>query len=383
MAENSRLPKSRTSGLIWLAILLGLGITARFAVAALGHNYDFDSYRIVADLMAQGKNVYAETTRYNYGPIWFLVIHGLDVLAQHDANTFRWLLVGLLCLVDAGICYILWEKLGCVAATFFFLNPVSIIITGFTNQFDNLAILIGLAAVLAMGDEFEKPVDRRKFSGLFLLGLSLMTKHLLFVFPLWLAIKQKGYFQKCVVIGVPVAIFLAGFIPYWRTGEQGIIHNVFEYHSQQNHYLYSVIVPFFLRDFLNSQIFWFLCLGLFALVWRRRNALDSLILYTAVLVAASPAISMQYLAIPLVFIATRVNVLTIAYTLMATVILMVQPDCLHLKIYLKPMFPDIPIYLLAAAVVWAAWPAQITAAAKHLWSRIHGADRGRTDRPPA
>ncbi len=40
-------------------------------VSSLGHTYDFDSYRLVANAITYGKNVYAWTPRYNYGPVWF------------------------------------------------------------------------------------------------------------------------------------------------------------------------------------------------------------------------------------------------------------------------------------------------------------------------
>jgi hypothetical protein len=353
---------------IWLIAVIGLGVCARFAITLAGHNYDYDSYRVVADLTAQGNNVYAGTTRYNYGPVWFNVIHLLNLLAGGNAVVFRWLLVGLLSAVDVGIFYILWWRFGKAAATMFLLNPVSIIITGYTNQFDNLAILVGLCAMLVFGDDFDRPVGRRKFFGLLLLGLSLMTKHLFFIFPFWLAVKQKGIFQKILVLLVPVAVFLASFAPYWPAGGQGIIHNVFLYRSMQNHYLYSFFLPVVLQNAMSSQTFWFICLALFALVCRKRDALESLIFYTAVLVAASPAISIQYLTIPLVFIATRINCLTVIYTILATAVLAFHPNCLRLS-GLPPMFPNIPLYILALAIAWSAWQPQIAAAGRflHAW----------------
>ena len=206
---------------IWLVLLTGLA--ARFWVATCGHNFDFDSYRIVADLMAQGKNVYASTDRYCYGPGWFTVIHLLDALAGHRADIFRWLLIGFLSAADVAIALMLWRQFGLLAAAFFFLNPVSIIITGYHNQFDNVAICLGLLAVIRFGDDFEKPLSGRKWSALLLLGLSLTTKHVFFMFPFWLAVKQRGLLQKCLIVAVPTVIFLASFLPYWSVGHAGII----------------------------------------------------------------------------------------------------------------------------------------------------------------
>lgn len=65
---------------ILLALVIVIGVALRLALPLLGHNFDVESYRIVADIMGDGGNVYAETSRYNYWPIWFLIVHWLDML---------------------------------------------------------------------------------------------------------------------------------------------------------------------------------------------------------------------------------------------------------------------------------------------------------------
>ncbi len=166
----------------WLmALVVVAGLAARLAVSLRGHTYDVDSYFIVAGILRHGGNVYLETKRYNYGPIWFYLIHLLDWLAGGRENILRCLIAGFLSLVDFGIFLVLLRRVGKLAASLFFLNPVSILITGYQSQFDNLVILMGLWAIHLFGDDFDQPVNRRKFYGLLVLGLSLMTKHLLFV----------------------------------------------------------------------------------------------------------------------------------------------------------------------------------------------------------
>jgi hypothetical protein len=347
-----------------------LGTAARFGIATRGHNFDFESYRVVADLMAQGQNVYANTPRYNYGPVWFNIIHMLDVLAGHDANVFRWLLIGLLTAADAGIAFILWRRFGKLAATVFFLNPASIIITGYKNQFDNVAILMGLAAMLLIGDEFDRPVGRKKAGGLLLLGLSLMTKHSLFVLPFWLAIKQRGLLQKALVTSIPILIFLIGFAPYWQHGHQGIIDNVFKYRSMHNPILYNLLIPEALYRIISSQVFWFGCMGLVAYIGRNRKPLDYFATYTAVMVAAAPSAGLQYLVIPLVFVAMNVNVLTILYSLSAALVMALNPLCLNVTGFLRPMQPTIPICLLALALAWHLWKTPLLAAGRSVIQRI-------------
>src|SRR5438270_473549 len=108
----------------WLLFLIIIvGLLARLDVATFGSNYDMASCRIVAGILDHGGNVYASTDRYNYGPFWFLILHGLDMLAGQNETIFRYLVAGFLSLVDVGICLVLWRRFGHLVACLFFLNP--------------------------------------------------------------------------------------------------------------------------------------------------------------------------------------------------------------------------------------------------------------------
>lgn len=361
--------------LVWLTPVLLAGLAARFWFGTLGHNYDFDSFRIVADILAQGKSVYANTDRYNYGPVWFNVIHLLDWLAGRDVDIFHRLLIGLLSAVDAGIFLVLWRKFGRLAATLFFLNPVSIMITGFHNQFDNVPILLGLCAILLFGDEFEKPLGRRQFWGLLVLGISLMTKHLLFAFPFWLAVKQRGRLQKFLILAVPSAMFLAGFLPYWSAGHAGILQNVFEYRSAPgmagySRFFYNLFVPEILKFFAGPLDCWLFCLFLGAFICRTKNSLDSLLVYTGVLVAASPAILNEYLAIPAAFVSSAINPLSICYTLFAAAHIAVFANGPHLVKDYPGRFDDIAILFLILTLAWRLWRESLLRLLQHCRDEI-------------
>lgn len=56
-----------------IIVIIFLGITPRFAITQLGHNFHFESYCIVGKLVNEGKSIYANTTRYNYGFIFFVI----------------------------------------------------------------------------------------------------------------------------------------------------------------------------------------------------------------------------------------------------------------------------------------------------------------------
>jgi hypothetical protein len=212
--------------------------------------------------------------------------------------------------------------------------------------------LLGLLAAVLVGDEFDGPLNRRKLLGLFVLGLSLATKHLFFAFPFWLAVKQRGIGRKIGIVLLPVGVFLLTFVPYWSEGRAGILNNVFHYHSFNNDYFYNLFVPLGLQFMFSSRAIWFFLLAFFAFVWRRKNTVESLLLYTAVLVTASPAVVNQYLAIPVPFVATHFNVFTLLYTAFGTLHLLVDVNGLHLAGIIPGTCADISIYMLCLGLLW-------------------------------
>jgi hypothetical protein len=122
-----------------LIVALIIGVVIRL-VLVTGHNYDKNSYLIVAKIIEHGGNVYAETFRYNYGPVWFNIVYGLYRLSTwftgtYNEVTFYYCLTIFLTIVDIAIFLILRRYYGAVIACLFFFNPVSIVITGFHAQF--------------------------------------------------------------------------------------------------------------------------------------------------------------------------------------------------------------------------------------------------------
>lgn len=363
--------------------LLGFGIIARFAVMTRGYNFDFDSWNIVADIASQGGNVYAETFRYNYGPIWFEVLRIIDSVAAwlpDPQTSFRILIVCLLTLADLGIWFLLRKRFGLIAGFLFFLNPISIIITGYHNQFDNLAILAALAAVMVYGED-KGSLSRRKILGLVLLGLSLAVKHLFFLFPLWLAVRQKGWKEKLVVLAVPLGIFLLSLLPYAIEGHEGMMKNVFGYISFNNAPSWSAVLPQFLQAIVSAKVLFFAVLVVMAFAMRKRPLIEAVLIYTIVLVVFSPAIANQYLAIVCAAIAVFPNALFGLYALLSTLMLAMSGAGLH-SATLKDKLPeplsnpltaettfrayDLPILALGAGLLWYFQRKNITTGAKKI-----------------
>ncbi len=212
---------SRRLALLLFAVVLLLRLSI---VAQFRGNYDSESFRIVAELVSSGSNVYASTDRYNYSPVWAYVLAGLWSVARSSFTTFV-LLVGLLQtaadVAAAALVLAVARRLGRPedearrAALLFFSNPVSALASGAHGQFDGLAVLLLLAAILtAMGDG----LPRRAAAVVALLSASLLVKHVTAFHPLlfWRRVRRPGL--SGAAVGVPYAVLAISFLPFARAG---------------------------------------------------------------------------------------------------------------------------------------------------------------------
>lgn len=294
--------------LILLAIIVGVVLRVGY-MPRFGSNFDSVSWAMVAEIVEGGGNVYAETTRYNYGPPWSFVVHALAQWALFFDNpglAFIVLLIIILTLADVGIMGVLAKRFGPLPALIFLLHPVTIIVTGYKRQFDNIAIFLGFLAIELLVDR-EKDSRVRWWAGLLLLGISITTKHVLFAFPLWLAVKEHGLGRKLLTLLVPVSVFFASFIPYWGGGKVGIISNVFGYSPGRLQPLWNGLIPPLIGEAIPSRWAFFAALCIFALVFRRRGLHESLLFYLLILYIFSPEMANQYLAIPIAAVAVWMN----------------------------------------------------------------------------
>ncbi len=205
-------------------------------------NYDTESYREVLAILRRGGSVYAETARYNYSPIWWNALRLCDGLGR------RWSLplptsVGLLLLaVDLLTAALLARMAGRSgsrwpegAALLFLWNPVSVLLSSWHGQFDNLAILFLVAAVA---------LARREKDGRSVLALaaSLLAKHLAWFHPLLFALRKENR-HRLATAAVPYALFAASFLPFARDWP-GIRRHVLAYGGLGGLYGTDVILLF-------------------------------------------------------------------------------------------------------------------------------------------
>lgn len=301
-----------------LFVFLGVGVLVRFLAATTGFTYDMESYQIAARAVLEHKNVYAETVRYNYGPFWFYVLAILYKLALLFPDPFfalRYFTAGVLALVDIGLFFLLSSLFSRTTAYLYYLNPISILVTGYYSQFDNLALLAGLAAVWLLA-------RKRKISGLALLGVSLIIKHIFFFFPVWLAIREKTWKGKLVTVGLPTGIFLLSFLPFLRDGFEGIIQNVFLYTSFNNAPFWHVFVPDFLSRYVSPMFLFVFALTLGGVFARRISLTQLAAWYGCILVLFSPAISEQYFVLTLPLLSQSPNIFFSFFVVLQTLFML-------------------------------------------------------------
>lgn len=200
----------KKQNMIFIGMLV-LGVFLRFFVMTYGHNFDFESYCIVGEIAGNFRNVYAETGRYNYGPIFFCIqglLYRLAHMNPMDWETaYRVLMVSTLTMADLGITFFVANKYSIRKALIFFLNPVSIIITGYHNQFDNIAVLLALILLCFYNE--EKEWNRKDIGFVVFFSLSLITKHILFMLPVFIILRKNLCWKKKIVFAcVPPLFFL-------------------------------------------------------------------------------------------------------------------------------------------------------------------------------
>jgi hypothetical protein len=318
-----------------ILIVVAVGVILRIAVMIRGSNFDLESYRIVSDIVTSGGNVYEETSRYNYGPIWFSVLGIFKIITNLSQleTIFRLQIVSLLTLVDLAIGIILLKRFGLIAFIIFFLNPISIIITGYHNQFDNLAILIGLIGLILYEKSNKEKIDKMLILSATIIGFSLMIKHIFFAIPLFLFIKSKSLRSKLFILIAPVSIFLVSFIP-WALfgGANGILNNVFLYKSFANMPLINSLFSTDIKYILSANIVFLTGLLITAVTVRKLPALESGLWYLIVVVIFAPAIANQYLAIAMPGVSAFITIYFIPYIFSSTILLAgTSPEGLHIQ----------------------------------------------------
>jgi hypothetical protein len=193
--------------------------------------------------------------------------------------------------------------------------------------------MFGLVAILLMN-------KGKTGWGLFILGISLATKHILFLFPVWLFFKYSGARGVIKNLLIPYITFATGFIFYisfdnfsnYINGNElsAIIKNVFKYRSGQNGILWTQL--FSQEVAAKFQFYLFvISLTISGYLLRKKNLIDLFCYYLILVIIFSSGMANQYLTIPVVSISIFPNIIYGIYSLYAGLYLLVDDSGLHLN----------------------------------------------------
>ena len=256
-AKKAEQPISKRTIFFTLLLIILNGIIIRLVLAsAVYGQWDMQSYEIVADIVVKGGNVYAETGRYNYSPIWFTVLGILKrIQLQLPAVPFHFVVRSFLCGIDVlTLLFLLLiargQKISMIrTAVFFFLSPIVFLTSGHQGQFEGFAILMLVVGIFAYLKLKNNPILRISLLWLFA-TMGMIVKHNIFyelIISLNFAVKR--YWVKLLLFTVSVCVFLVLFLPYlgceskrdvpttyhndkFNSSSEGIIKNVFLYQSE-------------------------------------------------------------------------------------------------------------------------------------------------------
>jgi hypothetical protein len=374
----------REQSFLWLC--LSLGVSLRLWLSTRGHNFDLESFWIVSELSEAGKSVYAETHRYNYGPIWFLVLSLLREITRFasvdDIFHFHVTIAAFLTLVDSAIAMTLKEKYGLTACLFFILNPVSILITGYHSQFDNLAILIGWIGCCHLSKSGAANL-RQLTIGAIVIGLSLATKHILLFLPFWMwwLYTKSSIKVRTIVSTLPWLIFFLCFVPFLFNPASftGIIEHVVNYGSSGANGWVARLFHAVGGSGLaagkmaeaSAKLAFVVAVILSGPLWiasgRHPKRADGLmLLYLISLVAFSSSMMPQYLSIPLIALARYYRVtFSWAYSAAATYFLLTDGVGIFGERFVNMQLVGYPVMqILLVLVLVAVWRSSVWHEAK-------------------
>ena len=202
-----------------LALMVGTGARWVLAWNAPG-NYDRVSWQMASDVFLRGGNIYAELDRYHYSPLWFWTLG----LIRRWTDSFPAVPFGVgvrlfLLSVDLATALTLWtwprlsnwEKTR--HALFFYLNPVSYLLTGVHGQFENFALFF-----LVLGLRLASPplAGKSRWTAAWALGtFAVLVKQVVFF---ELPVLVIHFFRKgkaLALLAASAIVFFLSLASYW------------------------------------------------------------------------------------------------------------------------------------------------------------------------
>lgn len=364
--------KSVSSWLSFNSILLTiviLGVLLRVLLITIPSlNFDMRMFINYGQIFIEGKrNIYHYIYSYNYSPFIFY-ISGILTTISKALSSFSYPILhrSFISLFDVLTLFTLLSisKKNKISsnrtAVFFFLNPVSILLSGYHAHFDNVAVFFLL---LGIWYYFCSNLPYKKIIAWVVLTLGLIAKHIL-PFQTLLAFlfmyKGENVLKGIILFGFTVIVFLATFIPFYNTVDSKYVINeyVFKYEGLPTISGITLIINQLCPGCEIGNIkyytlykYLFLITGVlfsFFLV-RTKDFLRSLLLSILFFIAFTSARSAQYLILPIAVGALFPSKWFLLYTGAATLFLSVFQIEVGISIYVKVFLLNI-VWILS--VFW-------------------------------
>ena len=304
----------------WILYCL-LGVLIRLGISQLGYNHDIGVWNRVGDGIINGVNMYSDFPKilYPYLPLWSLILGLLKTIQNFFGNqeiqVFHLLCCLVLSLVDVWIATLLKKNFSIKAGLIFLFNPISLLITGYHSQIDNLAVLFALLGYLAI---FNNGKLNWLVGGIWF-GLSLATKHfIIFFLPFFFFAPKKiiNFKHRIFTLGISSLIPILITIPFIADGNafNGFVRSVLYYNSMDHGAIFqeifrilpvndSIQIPFISGKTELSKLLFIISLSAIVFTQGFRQNKETFFIYLAALVGLSSGIADQYFAIPLVAVA--------------------------------------------------------------------------------
>jgi len=315
--------------ILLLIILNGTIIRLMLASTCFG-NHDMQCWEVIADIAAKDGNVYNETHKYVYTPVFFEVLRVIkNIQLNFPSLTLHFLIKTFLSIIDLmtlGVLLLIAknQKISPIkTALFFYLNPVSFLITGYHGQFENMAVLLIVIGIFAY-------IKLKKFPLLANLALwlfstvGMIVKHnVLYEVLICLNHSIKRRWIIILLFTLSVGLFLATFLPYWADSKENIINDVFKHSSGNAPGRYSsdyginslIQLPFLKYIFVLGML-------TFPFLIKKKELMTQCILGFLFFLVFTTGIAVQYFVLPIALGALRPSKGFLIYSIAASLFIL-------------------------------------------------------------
>ena len=341
-----------------LPIIILLGLALRFFIASTNSsNFDMHIFILDSQFFHEGKwNIYFYNWNYVYSPAIFY-INGLLGMIQNIFSFlpypfFQRVYISLIDLLTLFILIKISKKNKISptrTAVFFFINPVTIMLSGYHAQFENNAIFFLLLAVWVNFYANIRFASYKKIVAWFFLTVGFIIKHIL---PFQVFLIEASMFKKHklvkggILFTLTILTFLSTFIPFYNNNESKFVINeyVLGYQGPATISGITGIIRFFC---VTCEIFDMRLYTLYRYIFmaggmvfsifllNKKNLLHSLLVSFLFFLTFSSAHSAQYFVLPMAVGALFPSRWYLAYTTIVTIFLLVFQVEIGTSIYIK------------------------------------------------